>query len=697
MAKMQEEILETAYHGNVLKRLLKYVKPHIRVGVLCFVLVLLSTAFNLYRPILIGDAIDDYIEGYGRPWAVVSEAEAELEFDGMYLARGNSAAGAQSFALLLYYNEQYFLVRDLNAAQAETLSSAVSEDPDEDGDSYQLQPEYDLSSDGSLSVRLSDGSEYAARQLNRDELTVIRRGDFSGIKRIALIYLAVLVITALCDLVRHYLMAKIGQDIIFTIRQEVFEHIHTLPARFFDTNPVGRIVTRVTNDVESLNQMYTQVIVNLFANSVLIIGYAIVMVGINWRLALLCFAFLPVIFLLTLWFRTLARKIYRIVRSKVSSLNSFLSENISGMNIIRLFAREKAKSEEFKERTGDLYKSQMRELFVMSVFRPVIAFLSNAALAFILWRSGVSVLAGTLTLGTMYVFSSYIRSFFEPIQDLAETFSVLQNALASAEKIFSVLDEVNPIAEPETPIALPDVKGRIEFRNVWFAYEGEDYVLRDVSFVIEPGQKVAFVGATGAGKSSILNLIGRYYDIQKGEILLDGVDIRQLSTAQIRRAVGQVQQDVFIFTGDIRSNIGLNDEQISDAEIRASAHTVNADRFIEALPAQYDEPVTERGATLSAGQRQLLSFARTLTYAPRILVMDEATANIDTETEQLIQNALEKLMEGRTTIMVAHRLSTIQHADNIIVLHKGRIRESGTHQQLLELGGIYRKLYELQQ
>ncbi len=690
---MQEEVLETAYHGNVLKRLLTYVKPHVRVGVLCFVLVLLSTAFNLYRPILIGDAIDDYIEGYGRPWAVVGQDDAEIEIDGLYLARGASAESAQRFALTLYYDERYFLARDLSAEQAQALSDAVAEDPE----SGEAQADYAPAADGSLTVRLPDGSAYTARPLAREELTVLRRGDFAGVRRIALIYLGVLVAAALCDLVRHYLMAKIGQDVIFTIRQEVFEHIHKLPARFFDTNPVGRIVTRVTNDVESLNQMYTQVIINLFANSVLIVGYAVVMVGINWRLALLCFAFLPVIFLLTLWFRTLARRIYRIVRTKVSSLNSFLSENISGMRIIRMFAREEAKAEEFRERTGDLYRSQMRELFVMSVFRPVIAFLSNAALAFILWRSGVSVLAGTLTLGTMYVFSSYIRSFFEPIQDLAETFSVLQNALASAEKIFSVLDEQNPILEPEEPVVLPEVRGKIEFRNVWFAYEGEDYVLRDVSFVIEPGQKVAFVGATGAGKSSILNLIGRYYDIQKGEILLDGADIRTLSTAQIRRAIGQVQQDVFIFTGDIRSNIGLNDERIGDAEIRAAAHTVNADRFIEALPLQYDEPVTERGSTLSAGQRQLLSFARTLTYAPRILVMDEATANIDTETEQLIQDALGTLMEGRTTIMVAHRLSTIQHADNIIVLHKGRIRESGTHQQLLERGGIYRKLYDLQQ
>ena len=695
MARMQEEVPETAYHGGVLKRLLKYVKPHVRVGVLCFVLMLLSTALNLYRPILIGQAIDDYIEGYDRPWAVVDRADAEVEFDGLYLARGAASGGTGEFALVLYHDEQYFLARGLSASQAETLYEAAAASP-EDGDAL-AQPEYASGADGLLTVRLPDGSTYSAQRLEKDSLSVLRRGDFAGIKRIALIYLAVLIVAAVCDLVRQYLMAKLGQDIIFTIRQEVFEHIHTLPARYFDVNPVGRIVTRVTNDVESLDKMYTQVIVNLFANSVLIIGYAVVMVSINWHLALLCFVFLPVIFVLTLWFRRLARRIYRIVRTKVSALNAFLSENISGMNIIRIFAREDAKAEEFRERTGDLYRSQMKELFVMSVFRPIIAFLSNGALAFILWRSGVNVLAGTLTLGTMYVFSSYIRSFFEPIQDLAETFSVLQNALASAEKIFSVLDEDNPIREPETPAVLPEVKGRIEFRNVWFAYEGEDYVLRDVSFVIEPGQKVAFVGATGAGKSSILNLIGRYYDIQKGEILLDGVDIRQLSTAQIRRAVGQVQQDVFIFTGDIRSNIGLNDERIGDEEIRAAAHTVNADRFIEELPAQYDEPVTERGSTLSTGQRQLLSFARTLTYAPRILVMDEATANIDTQTEQLIQDALNTLMEGRTTIMVAHRLSTIQHADNIIVLHKGRIRESGTHQQLLERNGIYRKLYELQQ
>ena len=379
-----------------------------------------------------------------------------------------------------------------------------------------------------------------------------------------------------------------------------------------------------------------------------------------------------------------------------SNSGVFLSENISGMKLIQVFAREKEKAEEFEGRTKDLYRSQMKELFIMAVFRPSINLIANAALALILYNAGVSVLVGTLTIGTLYVFTNYIRSFFEPIMDIAEQFSTLQNALASAEKIFSVLDEENPIVEKENPVKLGTVKGKIEFRNVWFAYENDDYVLRDVSFSIEPGQRVAFVGATGAGKSSILNLIGRYYEIQKGEILIDGVNIRDLSTDEIRGAIGQVQQDVFVFTGDIKSNIRLLDDSITDERIRDSAVAVNADRFIDRLPKTYDEPVTERGATLSAGQRQLLSFARTLAYDPRILVMDEATANIDTETEELIQDALETLMKGRTTIMVAHRLSTIQHADCIYVMHKGKIRESGTHQELLEKNGFYKKLYEIQ-
>jgi ATP-binding cassette subfamily B protein len=384
------------------------------------------------------------------------------------------------------------------------------------------------------------------------------------------------------------------------------------------------------------------------------------------------------------------------VKTRLTTLNTFLSENISGMKVIQIFNREKTKFKEFKDKSDELYEANYKEMMVFAVFRPLIYLVSIIALSIVLYGGSISVLNGALTIGTLYVFTQYISSFYEPIQELSEQFSTLQSAIASAEKIFTLLDEKPIIQEREDPVVLPEIKGRIEFKHVWFAYQGEDYVLKDVSFVIEPGEKVAFVGATGAGKSSILNLIGRYYDIQKGEILIDGVNIKDMTRDQIRSAIGQVQQDVFIFTGDIKSNIRLHNEEITDEQIRAAAKEVNASRFIEKLPDGYDEKVSERGSTFSAGQRQLLSFARTLAFDPTILILDEATANIDTETEQWIQDALAKLMNGRTTIMVAHRLSTIQHADQIIVMHHGRIREQGTHQELLEQNGIYRKLYDLQ-
>ncbi len=683
MAVISEEKL--SYKGSAFTRLLGYVKPYWKTMVLCTILVLAVTVMNLYRPILIGEAIDDYIEGYDRPFAYVDPGEAQVVFDGLPLSRSYDEKTADTFAVMVYADDRYYLVRDLDRGAMEALLEKTGTDMS------------DVTVSGETVSVPVEGGEVTGSLLNREDLGELRRADLSGVRRIAMIYLAVLLVTMVCELTEVWLLQRTGQNVIFDIRQQVFEHIHTLPLRFFDTNPVGRIVTRVTNDVESLHRLYAQVLVRFFSNAALITGYAVVMIRINIRLAALCFVFLPVIFALTLWFRTMARRIYRAVRTKIAALNAFLSENISGIRLIQIFAREKEKAEEFRGRTSELFHTQMQELMVFAIFRPVIGFTATFALAALVYRSGVSVLAGTLTLGTMYVFTNYIRSFFRPIEDLAEQFSTLQNALASSEKIFTVLDEENTIPEPEHPVSLEKIRGDIEFRNVWFAYEGEDYVLKDISFTIHPGEKVAFVGATGAGKSSILNLIGRYYDIQKGQILIDGVDIRQLSTRQLRRAIGQVQQDVFVFTGDIRSNIRLLDEDISEEQVHRAAEAANAAKFIDRLPGRYDEPVTERGATLSAGQRQLLSFARTLAYDPTILVMDEATANIDTETEQLIQEALKTLMEGRTTIMVAHRLSTVQHADKIIVLHKGRIRESGTHQELLAMDGIYRKLYELQQ
>ena len=520
--------------------------------------------------------------------------------------------------------------------------------------------------------------------------------DFSEIALLSVQYIVVLVLGFLFNFLNTWILQLTGQTIIYNIRQEVFEHVHKLSMRFFDITPVGKIVTRVTNDVEALNEMYTQILVRLIKNIAKIAGLMIVMFILNARLALLALCLMPLIVVLTIIFKSISKTTYRIVRTKLTALNTYLSEHLSGMKVIQIFAKEKEKDMEFKDKARDLFHASYREMLVFAIFRPLMYILSIVALCIILGVGSNIVLEGVITAGTLYIFSDYIRSFFEPIQELAEQFSTLQSAMASAEKIFTILDEDPLVKNPEQPIALGKVKGRIQFENVWFAYQGEDWILKDVSFTIEPGQRVAFVGATGAGKSSILNLIGRYYDIQKGRITIDGVDIKDMSTDELRGAIGQVQQDVFMFTGDIKSNIRLKNENITEEEIKEAAHYVNADGFIEQLEHAYDEPVTERGATLSAGQRQLISFARTLAYDPAILVMDEATANIDTETEQLIQEALEKLMQNRTTIMVAHRLSTIQHADKIMVMHKGRIRETGTHQELLAQNGIYKKLYELQ-
>ena len=526
--------------------------------------------------------------------------------------------------------------------------------------------------------------------------TLGANGDYDVIIATAIKYAVVLALSFAFNIAQTWILQKTGQNIILQMRKDLYRHIQSLGSRYFDITPVGKLVTRVTNDVEALNEMYSGILVQLFRNIVKIVGLAGVMLVLDVRLAAISFVLMPLVIGLTVLCQKIARNIYRLYRTRLTDINTFLSEHLSGMKIIQIFGRQERKFEEFHDKNTKLYKAFYREMLMYAVFRPLIYILSILSLMIVLWFGSKNVFDEIISVGTLYIFSNYIRSFFDPIQELAEQFSTLQSSIASAEKIFTVMDEDEFIPEVENPKQPDKITGKIEFDHVWFAYDGENYVLKDVSFVINPGEKVAFVGATGAGKSSILNLIGRYYDIQKGHIYIDGIDIRQFSKKQLRSAIGQMQQDVFIFEGDVAYNIRLNDNDITDEQVKEAAEYVNASHFIEKLPQGYHEPVTERGATFSAGERQLLSFARTLAHNPSILVMDEATANIDTETEILIQEALEKLMDGRTTIMVAHRLSTIQHADCIMVMHKGRICERGTHRELLEQDGIYRKLYELQ-
>lgn len=640
---------------------------------LATVLVLFIIAVELYRPIIVGNAIDQYINGYYHPYveADVSASDA-VNWNGLVLSRDQavSKADSASFYQIFLWKDHYYMAENLTRAECTALQNA----------------------DTSV---LKNYVREGAQKLTSNDLKVLRQNDFKGILKAGILFLLLLFSGFFLNLADTWLLQKMGQQIVYKLREETFTHIHSLSLSFFNTTPVGKLVTRVSNDTEAVNELFSTILVKLFKNVVKIIGYAVVMLSINVKMAGISFLLLPLVAILTFVFRHLSRKAYQITRNKITELNTFLSEHISGMKLIQIFAREKEKYSEFEGKSMELYRANFREIMTFAIFRPSIYLVSVIAMILVIRTGSLSVLNGSLSLGTLFVFITYISSFFEPIQELSEQLGTLQSSIASAEKIFSVLDVKPEIVSPTDPAPV-NILGEIEFRHVWFAYEEENYILKDVSFVIHPGEKATFVGATGAGKSTILNLIGRYFDIQKGQILIDGIDIHEIDLDVLRGAIGQVQQDVFIFTGDIKSNISLNNEAISPDDVRRAAEIVNADPFIQKLPHGYDEPVTERGSTLSAGQRQLLSFARTLAYDPKILVLDEATANIDTETETLITQALARLMDGRTTIMVAHRLSTIQHADKIIVMHHGEIKESGTHQELLAKDGLYKKLYELQ-
>ena len=576
---------------------------------LATVLVLFIIAVELYRPIIIGNAIDQYINGYYHPYveADVSASDA-INWNGLVLSRDQavSKADSASFYQIFLWKDHYYMAENLTRSECTALQNA----------------------DTSV---LKNYVREGAQKLTSNDLKVLRQNDFKGILKAGILFLLLLFSGFFLNLADTWLLQKMGQQIVYKLREETFTHIHSLSLSFFNITPVGKLVTRVSNDTEAVNELFSTILVKLFKNVVKIIGYAVVMLSINVKMAGISFLLLPLVAILTFVFRHLSRKAYQITRNKITELNTFLSEHISGMKLIQIFAREKEKYSEFEGKSMELYRANFREIMTFAIFRPSIYMVSVIAMILVIRTGSLSVLNGNLSLGTLFVFITYISSFFEPIQELSEQLGTLQSSIASAEKIFSVLDVKPEIVSPADPTPV-NILGEIEFRHVWFAYEEENYILKDVSFVIHPGEKAAFVGATGAGKSTILNLIGRYFDIQKGQILIDGIDIHEIDLDVLRGAIGQVQQDVFIFTGDIKSNISLNNEAISPDDVRRAAEIVNADPFIQKLPHGYDEPVTERGSTLSAGQRQLLSFARTLAYDPKILVLDEATANIDTET-----------------------------------------------------------------
>ena len=526
--------------------------------------------------------------------------------------------------------------------------------------------------------------------------------DPRGLLRTTLAFLGVMVLRGVLQYLNTYLTQWIGQRTIFDLRMEVFSHLQRLGLRFYDRNPIGRLITRVTNDVEVLNEMFSSGVVMVFSDVFTIVGILYFMFSMNWRLALISLSVLPLLFYGTFLFRRKAREAYREVRIQIARINAFMQEHITGMMVDQVFGREQKAYETFRGINALHRDANIKSIFYYAIFYPGVDLIGAIAVGLIIWYAGVETLGEAVTIGTVMAFLQFNEMFWRPIRDLSEKYNIMQTAMASSERVFRLIDDQTMTVDAPDAMPLGALRGDIEFRNVWFAYNSmaenaePDWVLKNVSFTIRAGETAAFVGHTGAGKTTIISLLARLYDIQRGEILLDGVNIKGLRQADLRRHIAVVLQDVFLFSGDIATNISLGNDEIPEDRVRAAARVVGAHRFIEQLPGGYHAEVKERGATLSVGQKQLISFARALAYHPRILVLDEATSSVDTETELLIQDAIKKLLQGRTSIVIAHRLSTIQSATKIIVMHKGEIREMGTHQELLALGGIYYKLYQLQ-
>jgi ATP-binding cassette subfamily B protein len=544
---------------------------------------------------------------------------------------------------------------------------------------------------------------YSVLQLAQPYLTKlaiddhITTGNLEGLDRIAFAFLVVLVGSFILEYLQTFTMQMMGQRIMYDLRMQIYRHLQRLDVRFYDRNPVGRLMTRVTTDVDTLNDLFASGVISVFRDVFTLFGIMVVLVVMDWRLALLAFSVLPFIAWVTHWFRRNARDSYRQVRGWIAKINAFLQENITGMATVQVFGRERRNYEQFDHINSGHRDAHVASIVYYATFYPAIELLGSVATALLIWYGGGRVVQGTVELGALVAFLQYSQRFFKPISDLSEKFNVMQSAMASSERIFDLLDTPPLVTSPPDPKSRPmRGGGHIRFEHVWFAYREDEFVLRDVSFEVSPGERVGVVGATGAGKTTVINLLMRFYDVNQGRITIDGIDIREMKLDALRKQFGLVLQDVYLFSGTIRENIRLGHKEIGDEEVRAAAASVRADRFIERVADGFDGKVAERGTTLSTGQRQLLSFARALAFAPDVLLLDEATSSVDTDTEHLIQNALRTLMRGRTTIAIAHRLSTVQDMDKILVFHKGELREIGNHQELLSQRGLYHTLYQLQ-
>ncbi|MEW8956409.1 ABC transporter ATP-binding protein [Clostridium sp.] len=661
-----DDIITKDYDSDLMKRLLTFAKPFKWNLLLVMLLMIISTILLLVRPSIIKTAIDDDINGFKKPYIEVNKD-----------VKNSSLIGDKSFISSKEFKGTY---------DDDKIYSMIYYEED----IYLVYGKIDYSEEFSLDTNK------IYKKLTRDEVKSLRYNDISSLKHIVIILLLTYCVGFVINYFQMYILQFTGQKIIYNIRQKLFVHLENLNLSFFDKTPVGKLVTRITNDVQTLNEMYTGVLIYLLKDIFMLIGIIIAMFILNKNLALISISTLPLIFIVALLFKKYDRDAYRKVRSRLSKINSFLSENISGVKVVQIYNKEDKKFKEFDEINTSYKKASLDQTVIFAIFRPSIELLSAFTMALLIWFGGFRVLDNSIEFGVLFAFINYVTMFFQPIFDITEKYDILQSAMASAEKIFNILDNNSIIKNIDNPKEVKRLIGEIEFKNVWFAYNDEDWILRDVSFSIKPGEKIAFVGATGAGKTSIISLITRLYDIQKGEILIDGINIKHMRKEDLRRNIATVLQDVFLFTGDIKSNVRLNNKDISDEKVIEACRYVNANQFIEKLPNQYDDPVNERGTTFSQGERQLIAFARSIAFNPPILVLDEATSNIDTETESLIQDALSRITDKRTTIVVAHRLSTIKNSDKIIVLHKGKIKEMGTHDELLLKEKLYYNLYKLQ-